>query len=100
MIEKLRQRFSSNRFEFSQHAVDASMIRGISVEEIRQAVADCEVIEDYPQDKYGPSCLLYGRSVAGRPIHIHCSHPSRDPIKIITVYEADPASWIDFRVRR
>ena len=52
MIEELREKFARNRFEFSQHAVDASMVRRISVEEIRQAVADGEVIEDYPQDKY------------------------------------------------
>ena len=100
MIEELRQRFSVNRFEFSQHALDASMVRGISVEEIRQAVAEGGLIEEYPEDKYGPSCLLLGRILAGRPIHIHCSHPSRDPVKIITVYEPDPISWIGYRVRR
>jgi hypothetical protein len=100
MIEALRQKFSANRFEFSQHAVDASMVRRISVEEIRQVVANCKVIEDYPEDKYGPSCLLYGRTLSGRPIHIHCSHPTRDPVKIITVYQPDPDSWTDFSARR
>jgi hypothetical protein len=32
----------------------------ISVQEIREAIAVGEVIEDYPNDKYGPSCLILG----------------------------------------
>ena len=100
MIEDIRRRFAENRFEFSQHAVDASILRHISVEEIREAVSKAEVIEDYPEDKYGPSCLILGRTQTGRPLHIQCTYPSRDPIKVITVYEPNSALWIDFRVRR
>jgi len=100
MIEAIRQKFQENRFEFSQHAVDASIIRHISVEEMRQAISVGEVIEDYPTDKYGPSCLIFGTTQAGRPVHIQCSYPSRDPIKVITVYQPDPSLWIDFRRRR
>jgi hypothetical protein len=32
-----------------------------------------EVIEDYPEDKYGPSCLILGFTVYGRPLHVQCS---------------------------
>jgi len=100
MIEDIRRKFAENRFEFSQHAVDVSILRHISVSEIREAVSAGEVIEDYPQDKYGPSCLIFGNTQSGRSLHIHCTHPSRDPIKVITVYEPDPDLWIHFRVRR
>ncbi|MBC7817642.1 MAG: DUF4258 domain-containing protein [Planctomycetaceae bacterium] len=62
--------------------------------------ANGEVIEDYPNDKYGPSCLVLGFTTAGRPIHIQCSHPSRPMIKIITVYQPDPDEWDDFKHRR
>ncbi|MFT5367641.1 MAG: hypothetical protein ACI8V2_002602 [Candidatus Latescibacterota bacterium] len=99
MIEEIKNKFVDNRFEFSQHAVDMSVIRHISVSEIREAVSNGDVIEDYPQDKYGPSCLIFGQTQSGRPIHIQCSYPSRDPIKVITVYEPDPNLWIDFRKR-
>ena len=37
---------------------------------------------------------------AGKPVHVHCSHPSRSLIKIITVYEPNPNPWIDFEVRK
>ena len=49
-----------------------------------------EVIEDYPHDKYGPSCLVLGFTLSQRPLHIHCSYPMRPIIKIITLYEPDP----------
>jgi len=70
------------------------------VDEIRQAVKSGKIIETYPDDKYGPSCLLFGFSKSGRPIHLQCSYPVRPLIKIITVYEPDPAEWIDYQIRR
>ena len=66
----------------------------------REAFGNAEVIEDYPEDKYGPSCLILERTRANRPLHIQCSHPSRPVIKIITLYEPDTRLWIDFRTRR
>lgn len=99
MINEIRQKVAQDQFEFSQHAVDQSIIRQISVQELRQALAIGEIIEDYPDDKYGPSCLILGFTLVNRPVHIQCSYPSRPLIKIITVYEPDPNQWIDFRVR-
>ncbi len=99
MIEEIRQKIEQGQFEFSRHAVDQSLIRHISVQEIREAIATGEIIEDYPDDKYGPSCLIFGFTVAKRPVHIQCSYPSRPLIKIITLYEPDPKRWIDFKVR-
>src|SRR5208283_2753085 len=39
-------------------------------------------------------------SPSGRPLHVHCSHPSRTLIKIITLYEPDPSLWEGNRLRR
>ena len=100
MIEEIRAKVQAGQFEFSKHAVDQSILRRISVQELREAIASGEVIEDYPEDKYGPSCLVLGFTQAGRPLHIQCSYPSRLLVKIITLYEPDPDKWIDFRVRR
>jgi hypothetical protein len=100
MIKELCAKIKSGQFEFSQHAVDQSIIRRISVLEIREAFSDAQIIEDYPGDKYGPSCLILGHTLAGRPLHIQCSYPSRPLVKLITLYEPDPDRWIDFRTRR
>jgi Domain of unknown function (DUF4258) len=100
LIEEIRKKLSANQFEFSKHAVDQSIVRSISVQEVREVIGKAEVIEDYPEDKYGPSCLIFGRTASGRPLHIQCSYPSRPLIKVITLYEPDPACWIDFKTRR
>jgi Domain of unknown function (DUF4258) len=100
LIDEIRRRVARGDFEFSQHAVDQAIIRHISVQELREAIAGGQVIEVYPEDKYGPSCLIFGVTSMGRPLHVQCSDPTRPLVKIITVYEPDPALWIEFKVRR
>lgn len=100
LIDAIRAKVRSDDFEYSQHAVDQVTSRRIAVHELREAIVNGEVIEDYPNDKYGPSCLVLGFTTAGRPIHIQCSHPSRPLIKIITVYQPDPDEWDNFKLRR
>ena len=101
LILEIRSKIKRRHYEYSKHAVDQSIIRNISVAELEDAVAGkSEIIEDYPEDKYGPSCLILGYTKAGRPLHVQCSYPSRPLVKIITLYQPDPDLWIDFRVRR
>lgn len=95
LISEIRRRFAEGQFEFSKHAVDQSILRQIRVQEIREAVANGQIIEDYPEDKYGPSCLISGLTRVQRPVHVQCSYPSRSLIKIITVYEPDCRRWND-----
>lgn len=100
LVEEIRHKIALGEFELSKHAVDQSILRNILVQEIKEAIANGEVIEDYPDDKYGPSCLINGLTRANRPIHIQCSYPSRPLIKIITIYEPDPKLWSnDFTTR-
>ncbi len=101
LIDEIRLKFRTRHYEFSKHAVDQSIIRDISVAEVEDAIAGrSEVIEDYPEDKYGPSCLILGYTRASRPLHIQCSYPNRPLIKIITLYEPAPSLWVDFRIRK
>ena len=100
LIEAIRQKVAANDFEFLQHAVDQTILRHISVQEIREAFGTGKVIEDYPDDKYGPSCLVLGVTAGGKAIHVQCTHASRSLVKIITVYEPDPNEWIGNEQRR
>jgi len=100
MIDKLREKFHRLEYEYTLHAVDRSIEKRITRQEIEEAIANGETIEDYPTDKYGPSCLVFGRTRQGRPLHVQCTHPGRLKVKIITVYEPDVSEWIDFRTRR
>ncbi len=100
MLEEIRRKIAAGAFEFSQHAVDQSILRRISVAELRETIAVGEIIEDYPNDKYGPSCLIFGFTAQGRPLHVQCSYSTRPLIKVVTLYKPDPALWIDFKRRR
>jgi Domain of unknown function (DUF4258) len=99
LIKGIREKVNQNQFEFSKHASDRMILRHITVGELREAIQNGEVIEDYSQDKYGPSCLIFGFTNQNRPLHIQCSYPIRPLIKVITIYEPDPDKWIDFRER-
>ena len=98
--EGIQAKVVAGEFEFSRHTVDQSLKRRISVKEIREAIASSQIIEDYPNDKYGPSCLLLDFTQNLRPLHIQCSYPSRPLVKVVTVYEPDPFQWIDLKTRK
>lgn len=100
ILDEILRKIETGQVEFSQHAVDQSIIRGISMQDFQEAMERSEIIEDDPHDKYGPSCLVLGFTMTNRPIHLHCSYPMRPRIKIITVYEPDRSRWINDRIRR
>ena len=54
-----------------------------------------EIIEDYPDDKYGASCLICGFTMVNRPLHLHCSYPSRPILKIITLYQPKDDKYLN-----
>ncbi|MBM2826953.1 MAG: hypothetical protein HW403_1017 [Dehalococcoidia bacterium] len=90
-----------NRFYlYSIHAAERSIIRRISDAEVEEALLseDAEVIEDYPNDPRGPSCLILGTTWYGRRLHVQCSYPPN--VAVITVYEPNPSEWLDGKVRR
>jgi hypothetical protein len=55
-----------------------------------------EAIEEYPTDKYGPSCLIYGVTKSGRVLHVQSSSTG----VIITTYDPDSVEWIGLKRRR
>jgi len=85
-------------YYWRQHAIERSIEREITEKEVADAILNGIIIEEYPDDKYGPSCLVFGRSKDGTPIHVQCSLPPE--VWIITVYQPDPDEWIDFSQRR
>ena len=99
-VEELCRQLSAGQFEFSRHAFRRAVERNISDSEIREAGANARIIEDYPDDKYAPSCLLLGFSKARRPLHMQVSYLDSELVKIITVYEPGPGEWYDYERRR
>ena len=74
--------------------------RMITREEVEGVIEDGEVIEDYPDDQRGHSCLLLGCGELGRPIHV-VGAPRSDYLAVITAYVPDEETWDeDFSTRR
>lgn len=96
----IASKLTEGRFEFSRHAFRRAVERNIAEEEIRQAGRQVEIIEDYPNDKYSPSCLVLGFTGVGRPLHMQVCYTSSEMLKIITVYQPEADDWADFRTRR
>ena len=99
-LEEVRNQLSAGEFEFSRHALKRVVERNISDQEIRQAGIQANVSEEYPDDKYSPSCLLLGFTQTGRPLHIQVSLAETELVKIITLYEPDPSEWVNHSQRR
>jgi len=96
--KQIQDKIKKGEYRFSDHAVKKMIERSIDRYEVEQTVLTGEIIEDYPDDKYSPSCLIYGRTRKDRDLHVQISFPPL--VVVITTYEPDPAEWIDFKIRR
>lgn len=92
MIENIRKQVKSDKHRLTIHVLERCMERGISPQEIREAILSGEIIEDYPHDKYGPSCLIFGVTKKHRILHVQCSI---FPVWIVTAYDPtlNPERW-------
>ena len=74
--------------------------RMISASDVRKTVEKGELVEDYPEDARGHSCLILGNGIDGTPIHVVCS-PKDDYLAIITAYIPSSQEWeIDLKKRK
>jgi hypothetical protein len=97
-LDEIRTEIGTRNYRFSDHAVKRMIKRSIDRIEIEETILVGEIIEEYPDDKYSPSSLIYGMSKAGRHLHVQLSLPPA--VVVITAYDPDPSEWIDYRVRR
>jgi hypothetical protein len=92
---------ATKRLLFLPHAIRqmSHPDRLITTSEIHSVVEHGEIIEDYPEDVRGHSCLMLGYGEDNRAIHVVCS-PKDEYLAIITAYLPDEDEWSDnFRVR-
>ena len=98
-IQILRKLIRNQKYEISHHAQKERYEENINLEDIEHAVLSGEIIEDYPEDVRGKSCLIGGYSKQ-RPIHIVCAALPNGWLRIITVYIPKLPKWITPKQRR
>jgi hypothetical protein len=75
--------------------------RFISRERILESISTFEIVEEYPEDKYLPSYLIYSQS-QGSIFHVlFAVDVPGDNVRVITTYYPDIEEWEeDFKTRR
>ena len=93
IVEQVRHAVTQ-RLLFLPHAVRqmAHPDRMITPGKIRAVIEQGTMIEDYPEDVRGHSCLLHGRANKGWNIYV-VSWPKDDFLTIITAYLPSQNEW-------
>lgn len=93
---------SAERVALKKHCVLRMRERQISVDELKEALSRCELVEFYEEDYPFPSALVLGYTTSKRPLHavVALDREGR-MVWVVTLYEPDQAQWDDgFRNRR
>jgi len=100
ILLEIRAFFARRAYVFTIHAVRQAEEREITPGEIEEAILDerSDIIEDYPNDARGPSCLILGWTKRERVLHIQLTYPPT--VLVITLYEPTEDRWLDERTRR
>ena len=91
-ISQLRAYYKNEDVLISNHAAMRFRQRGIKLKDIRCAVNNGKIIEQYPEDFPFPSCLILGRDMRHNVIHVVMSDEGTMG-RIITAYYPDPDRW-------
>ena len=86
---------------FLPHAIKQMSHPGrmITSDEVKETVLMGEIIEEYPDDRRGESCLVF-HAAQNRAIHVVCA-PKAEYLAIITAYLPVVSQWSsDYKVRR
>ena len=97
-IREIQERVKKGEYEISFHAEKERYAEDITIPDLETAILNGEILEDYPDDLRGPSCLVLGYS-QNSPIHIVCGYTPIKWIRMVTVYIPRPPKWIDERTR-
>ncbi|MCK4476462.1 MAG: DUF4258 domain-containing protein [Methanophagales archaeon] len=99
MINHIKELIKRGNYAVKLHTRKKMIERGIKIEEVKEAIKNGEIIEEYLDDKPLPSYLIYGRTKYNRAIHAVVG-VNDDMVAIITVYEPEEEKWIDYMRRK
>ena len=102
-IDEVRELVGSGIYEVSIHAQQERLAENLDIGDIEAAILSGEIIEDYPTDPRGPSCLVSGHAGSG-PVHVVIGWAYRKTgdqptLRVITVYIPKLPKWKDNRTR-
>lgn len=100
-IEWIIDAIRHGRIRITDHADEEAQSDSLQFDQIFSSVLRGKIIENYPEDKPYPSCLVFGQTTGREPVHsVWGFNPDNQWAVLITVYRPDPERWIDFQQRR
>ncbi len=103
-LGEIQELVLAGRYEVSFHAQQERLEEDLDLAQIETAIINYgEILEQYPDDPRGESCLLLG-FVGSVPVHIVLGWAKIKSggdrlLRLITVYTPTPPKWIDSRTR-
>ena len=97
-VDFIRRSAAQSDYELSLHADEERLAEGLTVAQLEEVLQSAELLEDYPDDSRGHSCLVLGHA-RGRPVHVVCGLTRRGTVIVITVYLPTMPKWKDERTR-
>jgi hypothetical protein len=97
-IDFIRQSVLVGNYEISLHADEERLEDALTIQELEQALGSAQLLEDYPEDPRGHSCLVLGFS-KGQPVHFVCGRTRQGKLILVTVYRPRMPKWKDERNR-
>ena len=99
--ELIKRSAERDSIAFKRHSAIRMWERGIRADEVKEALINGEIIEDYPEDRPLPSCLVLGYTEKRKPIHVVIAIDMDDwIIWVITVYSPSDEEWENGYKRR
>ena len=76
ILGRVRAQAAAENIRITQHAQQEMAEENITLDEALQAIATAQILENYPEHKRGPCCLLNGVTDNERPVHVVCTTDS------------------------
>ncbi|OGR08050.1 MAG: hypothetical protein A2511_17655 [Deltaproteobacteria bacterium RIFOXYD12_FULL_50_9] len=92
IVGKIREQAQARLVKFTLHAHQEMRNDEVTIPELLSMLADCHVLENYPEYDRGPCCLVGGTGHNGRNLHVVCTTKLPELV-IITVYEPTKPYW-------
>jgi hypothetical protein len=96
----IRECVRNRRVFWTYHVNMRLRSRGLSRQAIYESVAQYQVLETYPEDKYLPSYLVWTRHESEVLHVLFAVDVDGQNVRVITAYRPDSTEWIDGLRRR
>lgn len=91
-IETIKTLLNSKNIIWTKHCLNRLNQRNILITDVKFAIKNGCIIEIYNNDYPFPSCLILGRTINHKSLHIVCGI-SKNTLYIITAYYPDNINW-------